>query len=46
VNPPRTGAVTGVLEALALFRDRSFPQKRFAAFGKVFATRLLAQPIG
>ncbi len=42
---PRTGAVTGVLEALAFFRDPGFAQKRFAQFGDVFATSLLGQPL-
>jgi len=42
---PHTGAVTGVLEALAFFRDPAFAQKRFAAFGNVFATRLIGQPL-
>jgi len=42
---PRTGAVTGVLEALAFFRDPGFAQKRFAEYGNVFATNLLGQPL-
>ena len=42
---PRTGAVTGVLEALAFFRDPGFAQKRFAQHGNVFATSLLGQPL-
>ena len=42
---PSTGAVTGVLEALAFFRDPSFAQQRFAEHGNVFATRLLGQPL-
>jgi cytochrome P450 len=42
---PRTGAVTGVLEALAFFRDPGFAQKRFAQHGNVFATNLLGQPL-
>ena len=42
---PRTGAVTGVLEALAFFRDPGFAQKRFAEHGNVFATSLLGQPL-
>jgi len=42
---PRTGAVTGVLESLAFFRDPGFAQKRFAEYGNVFATNLLGQPL-
>ena len=42
---PRTGAVTGVLEALAFFRDADFAARRFARFGNVFETRLLGQPL-
>jgi cytochrome P450 len=42
---PRTGAVSGVLEALAFFRDPAFAQRRFAEYGNVFATRLLGQPL-
>lgn len=38
---PSTGAVTGVLEALAFFRDPDFATQRFARFGNVFETRLL-----
>jgi cytochrome P450 len=37
--------VTGVLEALAFFRDPGFAQKRFAQHGNVFATSLLGQPL-
>jgi cytochrome P450 len=40
---PHTGAVTGVLEALAFFRDPAFASRRFAEHGNVFATRLLGQ---
>ena len=42
---PHTGAVTGVLEALAFFRDPSFASRRFAQHGNVFATRLLGQQL-
>ncbi|MFZ0409316.1 MAG: cytochrome P450 [Cyanobium sp.] len=42
---PHTSAVTGVLEALAFFRDPEFAQKRFAEYGNVFATSLLGQPL-
>ena len=42
---PRTGAATGVLEALAFFRDADFAARRFARFGNVFETRLLGQEL-
>jgi cytochrome P450 len=42
---PSTGAVTGVLEALAFFRDGDFAQRRFERFGNVYETRLLGQPL-
>jgi cytochrome P450 len=42
---PSTGAVTGVLEALAFFRDPDFATQRFARFGNVFETRLLGQQL-
>jgi len=42
---PSTGAVSGLLEALAFFRDPGFAQKRFAEHGNVFATKLLGQPL-
>jgi cytochrome P450 len=42
---PSTGAVTGVLEALAFFRDGDFARKRFERFGNVYETRLLGQPL-
>jgi cytochrome P450 len=42
---PSTGAVTGVLEALAFFRDGDFAQRRFERFGNVYETRLLGQPM-
>jgi cytochrome P450 len=42
---PSTGATTGVLEALAFFRDPGFAQSRFARFGDVFETSLLGQPL-
>lgn len=42
---PRTGAVTGLLEALAFFRDPGFARKRFAEHGNVFATNLLGQQL-
>lgn len=42
---PRTGAVGGVLEALAFFRDPAFAQTRFERHGEVFETVLLGQPM-
>ena len=42
---PTTGAVTGLGETLAFFRDPSFSQRRFSELGDVFETKLLAQSI-
>lgn len=42
---PRTGAMGGLLETLAFFRDPAFAQKRFARHGNVFETTLLGQPL-
>jgi cytochrome P450 len=42
---PSTGARTGVLEALAFFRDGDFARRRFEHHGNVFETRLLGQPL-
>ena len=42
---PRTAAVTGLKETLDFFNDPSFAQRRFDAYGDVFATKLLAQRI-
>jgi cytochrome P450 len=42
---PSTGASTGVLEALAFFRDGDFARRRFERFGNVYETRLLGQPL-
>ena len=42
---PNTGAVTGLGETLAFFRDPSFSQRRFSELGDVFETKLLAQSI-
>ena len=42
---PRTGAVTGLKETFAFFRDPAFTQQRFEQYGDVFETRLLAQRI-
>ena len=40
---PSTGAVTGVMEALAFYRNPSFASRRFVRHGNGFATRLLGQ---
>ncbi|MFO7628787.1 MAG: L,D-transpeptidase family protein [Prochlorococcaceae cyanobacterium] len=40
---PSTGALTGVLEALAFFRDGAFAQRRFERYGNVFETSLAGQ---
>ncbi len=40
---PTTGAITGVLEALAFFRDPTFAKRRFDRFGNVFETSMLGQ---
>ena len=42
---PSTGAVTGVLEALAFFRDPQFASRRFEQLGDVFETRLIGQQL-
>jgi cytochrome P450 len=42
---PDTGAVSGLLEALAFFRDPAFARRRFAQHGNVFLTRLVGQPL-
>jgi cytochrome P450 len=42
---PSTGALSGVLEALAFFRDADFARSRFERFGDVFETKLLGQPL-
>ena len=42
---PSTGAISGVLEALAFFRDADFARARFEQFGDVFATKLVGQPL-
>jgi cytochrome P450 len=42
---PTTGALTGVLEGLAFFRDGDFAQRRFDRLGNVYQTRLLGQPL-
>lgn len=39
-----TGAVTGLLETLAFFRDPDFARRRFERHGNVFETKLLGQP--
>ena len=40
---PSTGAQSGLLEALAFFRDPLFAQSRFARWGDVFETSLMGQ---
>ena len=40
---PGTGAWSGVLEAIAFFRDSDFASKRFDQLGDVFETRLIGQ---
>ena len=40
---PSTGAVSGLGETLAFFTQADFAQRRFAAHGDVFETKLLAQ---
>ncbi len=40
---PTTGALTGVLEALAFFRDPNFTKMRFDRLGNVFETSILGQ---
>lgn len=42
---PRTGAVSGILETLAFFRDPGFAERRFDRHGDVFETVLLGQPM-
>ena len=42
---PSTGARSGILEALAFFRDPDFTTRRFQQFGNVYETRLLGQPL-
>ena len=42
---PRSGAISGVLEALAFFRDPDFARRRFEQYGDVFETKLLGQPL-
>ena len=42
---PRTGAVSGILETLAFFRDPGFAERRFERHGDVFETVLLGQPM-
>ena len=40
---PTTGARTGILEALAFFRDPNFAKRRFDRLGNVFETSMLGQ---
>jgi cytochrome P450 len=42
---PNSGAVSGVLEALAFFRDADFARMRFERLGDVFETKLLGQQL-
>ncbi len=42
---PTTGALTGILEALAFFRDPAFAKKRFDHLGNVFETSMLGKPM-
>jgi cytochrome P450 len=42
---PSTGAVSGVLEALAFFRDPQFAGERFQRYGDVFETKLVGQSL-
>ncbi|WP_411867219.1 cytochrome P450 [Vulcanococcus limneticus] len=42
---PRTGAVSGIVETLAFFRDPGFAERRFERHGDVFETVLLGQPM-
>ncbi len=42
---PTTGAVTGIVEAMAFFRDPSFAKRRFERLGNVFETSMLGQPM-
>jgi cytochrome P450 len=42
---PSSGAVSGVLEALAFFRDPGFARQRFERLGDVFETKLLGQQL-
>ena len=42
---PSTGAISGVLEALAFFRDADFARGRFERYGDVFETKLVGQSL-
>ncbi|WP_398331781.1 cytochrome P450 [Vulcanococcus sp.] len=42
---PNSGAVSGVLEALAFFREADFARTRFERLGDVFETKLLGQQL-
>ncbi|CAK6688901.1 hypothetical protein MNNICLKF_00510 [Synechococcus sp. CBW1107] len=42
---PSSGAFSGVLEALAFFRDPEFARRRFERLGDVFETKLLGQQL-
>lgn len=42
---PTTGALTGIFEALAFFRDPAFAKTRFNRHGNVFETSMFGQPM-
>ncbi len=42
---PSTGAISGILEALAFSRDPNFAKRRFKRLGNVFETTMLGQPM-
>ena len=42
---PSSGAISGVLEALAFFRDPEFARRRFERLGDVLETKLLGQQL-
>lgn len=42
---PTTGALGGILEALAFFHDPHFAKKRFDRFGNIFETSMIGQRI-
>ncbi|MEB3242951.1 MAG: cytochrome P450 [Cyanobacteriota bacterium] len=44
LSPPRTGAVTGVLELLSFLRDPDFTKRRFEQLGDVYETVIAGQP--
>ncbi len=42
---PTTGALSGIIEALAFFRDPNFAKRRFDSYGNVFETLMLGEPM-